>query len=264
MSSKSRHHAELLCIESGLFWKTLFRIRHPFYRWGALGNQNICVQGYTFIVQTVINLIHDTRHHCTRRRLIHPEGFHSRGQHLCKFIGTKESICIRKEFNSHRTGLGHQHGRRFIVLEHQYGRRDVMWKHSIRLNQCCTKFKSPGVKILCVLCLHYVAFTFKWYGNSWNKTICSQRVWRIGLWGKQVKRNCKCKKWLSSLFILDDKKYFHVKDDYGKLWLEMHVATFLNAAATVYVLAANNNDLISVETRAVHFAWLLNYRLVLI
>ena len=59
------------------------------------------------------------------------ECFHSRGQHLCKLFGTKESVCIRKEFNSHRTGLGHQHDRRFIVLGHQYGRRDVMWKHSI-------------------------------------------------------------------------------------------------------------------------------------
>ena len=59
------------------------------------------------------------------------ECFHSRGQHLCKFIGTKESVSIRKEFNSHRTGLGRQHGRRFIVLGHQYGRHDVMWKHSI-------------------------------------------------------------------------------------------------------------------------------------
>ena len=59
------------------------------------------------------------------------ECFHSRDQHLCKFIGTKESVCIRKEFNSQRIGLGHQHGRRFIVLGHQYGRRDVMWKHSI-------------------------------------------------------------------------------------------------------------------------------------
>ena len=48
------------------------------------------------------------------------EPFHSRGQYICKFIGTKESVCIRKEFNSQRTGLGHQ-----------YGRRDVMWKHSI-------------------------------------------------------------------------------------------------------------------------------------
>ena len=59
------------------------------------------------------------------------ERFHSRGQHLCKFIGTKERVCIRKEFNSQRTGLRHQHGRRFIVLGHQYGRRDVIWKHSI-------------------------------------------------------------------------------------------------------------------------------------
>ena len=44
--------------------------------------------------------------------------------------------------------------------------------------QCCTQFKSPGDKILCVLYLHFnVAFTFKWYGNSWNKTVYSQRVW---------------------------------------------------------------------------------------
>ena len=59
------------------------------------------------------------------------ECFHSRGQHLRKFIGTKESVCIRKEFNSQRISLGHQHGRCFIVLGHQYGRPDVMWKHSI-------------------------------------------------------------------------------------------------------------------------------------
>ena len=48
------------------------------------------------------------------------ECFHSHGQPLCKFIETKESVYIRKESNSHRTGLGHQ-----------YGRRDVMLKHSI-------------------------------------------------------------------------------------------------------------------------------------
>ena len=52
--------------------------------------------------------------------------FHSRGQHICQFIGTKESICIKKEFNSQMTVLGHQHGRRFIVSGDQYGRRDVM------------------------------------------------------------------------------------------------------------------------------------------
>ena len=51
---------------------------------------------------------------------------------LCKFIGTKESFYMRKEFNSNRISLEHQYGRRFIALEHQYGRRDVMWKRSTR------------------------------------------------------------------------------------------------------------------------------------
>ena len=48
------------------------------------------------------------------------ERFHSRDRSLCKFIGTKESVYIRKEFNSHRIGL-----------EHQHGRRDVMWQRSM-------------------------------------------------------------------------------------------------------------------------------------
>ena len=49
---------------------------------------------------------------------------------------------------------------------------------TIQLTQCCTQLKSPGVKILCVLYLNYnVAFSFKWYGNSWNKPFYSQRVW---------------------------------------------------------------------------------------
>ena len=52
--------------------------------------------------------------------------FHQRGPRLCKFIGTKESVCIKKEFNSHRTGLGQQHGRRFTVLGHQYGNPEIM------------------------------------------------------------------------------------------------------------------------------------------
>ena len=62
------------------------------------------------------------------------ECFHSHGQHLCKFIGTKERVWVRKELNSHRTGMGHQHGRRSIVLGHQYGCCDIMWKHSIFKN----------------------------------------------------------------------------------------------------------------------------------
>ena len=45
-----------------------------------------------------------------------PPGFHSCDK-LCKFTGTKESVCIRKEVNSQGTALEHQHGRRFIVLD---------------------------------------------------------------------------------------------------------------------------------------------------
>ena len=61
-----------------------------------------------------------------QRGLILLKHNYSRGQHICKFIETKESVCIRKEFNSHWIVLVHQNGRRFIVLEHKYGRRDVM------------------------------------------------------------------------------------------------------------------------------------------
>ena len=38
----------------------------------------------------------------------------------------RRTVCIRKEFNSQRIGLGHQHGHRFIDLEPQYGRGDVV------------------------------------------------------------------------------------------------------------------------------------------
>lgn len=40
---------------------------------------------------------------------------------MCKFIGTKENVSIRKDFNSFMTGLEHQHGHLFIAPGHQYG-----------------------------------------------------------------------------------------------------------------------------------------------
>ena len=45
-----------------------------------------------------------------------------------QFIGTKESVYIKKDYNSHRIISELQHGRRFIILELQYGRDDVMRK----------------------------------------------------------------------------------------------------------------------------------------
>ena len=43
------------------------------------------------------------------------ECFHSRGQRLCKLFGTKESVCIRKEFNFHRTGRAEEVGRGLVL-----------------------------------------------------------------------------------------------------------------------------------------------------
>ena len=48
----------------------------------------------------------------------------------CDKFATKRSVYnIRKEYNSHRTILGHNMARAFVlVLGHQHGNRDVMWK----------------------------------------------------------------------------------------------------------------------------------------
>ena len=55
--------------------------------------------------------------------------------------------------------------------------------------------------------------------------------------GKQVKKKSQCKKSRSSLFILDNRKWrtFHLKDDNGKLWLEVIIVTSFDAIATVDV-----------------------------
>ena len=56
--------------------------------------------------------------------------------------------------------------------------RLLLINRPIRLTQCCTQFRSLGVKVLCVFHLYdNIAFTFKWYGNTWNKTFYSQRIW---------------------------------------------------------------------------------------
>ena len=76
--------------------------------------------------------------------------------------------------------LGNMTTRGLTKLLHKKGRKgrgitSLMFPFNdrpIRLTQCCTQFKS-----LYVFYLHYnVAFTFKWHGNSWNKTFYSQKV----------------------------------------------------------------------------------------
>ena len=124
------------------------------------------------------------------------EHFHSRGQDLCKYITTNESVYIRKEINSRRIGLGHQRGL-FSVLGHQHGRRDVMWKHSTgarrngtleRVSIACSvlsrthNFKAPpGATVVTQLFINFSPRTFPkllcyllnllW---TWN-VICTKR-----------------------------------------------------------------------------------------
>ena len=59
------------------------------------------------------------------------ERFHSRDKPPYWFTQTEDDSCIKIESNCRRTGLVHQYGRCFFVLEHQYGRRDVTWKRSV-------------------------------------------------------------------------------------------------------------------------------------
>ena len=64
------------------------------------------------------------------------------------------------------------------MFSDQHGHRVADVKRPIRLIQCRTQFRSLGVKVLSVLYLHdNIAFTFKWYGNTWNKTFYLQRIW---------------------------------------------------------------------------------------
>ena len=71
--------------------------------------------------------------------------FHWCGQHLCKFMGTKESVCIRKEFNSHGTGLGHQLGHRLTVFFYYYYSYQLNYDTTAEINHslhncflCCS------------------------------------------------------------------------------------------------------------------------------
>ena len=87
--------------------------------------ERIFLRGNPVYVMKGIHFLRGNPKGIHQRGLILLKHNYSRGQHICKCIGTKESVCIRKEFNSHRIVLVHQNGRRFIVLEHKYGHRDV-------------------------------------------------------------------------------------------------------------------------------------------
>ena len=83
--------------------------------------------------------------------------FHSRGHHLCNFIETKESLCIRKEFNSQRILLGHQHGRHFIVFG------TPMWLPSRHLK---TLYSHVSILIQIIVPAFFILYYYFWSLNN--------------------------------------------------------------------------------------------------
>ena len=61
-------------------------------------------------------------------------------------IGTKERVYIRKEFNSHRTGLEHQYGRRDVICMKTLYKR-VPVKTLVHLREINCKLQSLLVDI---------------------------------------------------------------------------------------------------------------------
>ena len=81
------------------------------------------------------------------------------------------------------------------------------------------------------------------------------------MWFPMWQTSDKCfqyKKSQSTLFILGNRKWitFYIKDDNGKLWVEVIIVIFFYGVAAEDVIVTNNNDFNFVETQTVHFAWL--------
>ena len=81
---------------------------------------------------------------------------------VCPELGGSHWFCAK--YNCWRIGWAANNGR--------------INNRPILLTQCCTQLRSLGVKVLSVFHLHdNIAFTLKWYGNTWNKTFYSQKIW---------------------------------------------------------------------------------------
>ena len=113
-------------------------------------------------------------------------------------IATKESVCIRKEFNSHR-----------IVLERQYSRRDVIWKRTIVTpstpkGQAIRCSPTPHYRGVCIMVLRTVlslesgfrsersdlnrevsVFGVMWKGRCWPYCVT---VDRFSIWNPSLPR----------------------------------------------------------------------------
>ena len=75
-------------------------------------------------------------------------------------------------------------------------------------------------------------------------------------WGKQVINfsNTRNRRRVCLFLTTENKQLVNIKDDNGKLWVELIIVTFFNAVATVDVRTASNNDVNFVETQTLQFA----------
>ena len=90
---------------------------------------------------------------------------------------------------------------------------DQLSNRPIRQTQCYTQFKSPKVKILFVLYLHYsVAFTFKWYAKGLNWV--QHWVSRIGLFLKALYFSGFLCLYITILWPEADRKQKNKKNNY--------------------------------------------------
>ena len=76
--------------------------------------------------------------------------------------------------------------------------------------------------------------------------------------GKTSDKFFQYKKSQSTLFILGNRKWitFYIKDDNGKLWVEVIIVIFFYGIVTEDVIVVSNNDVNFIETQRIHFAWL--------
>ena len=101
--------------------------------------------------------------------------FHSRGQDLCNVIGTNESVCVRKELNPHRIGLGHQHGR-----------LDVKWKPYINLCILAGHFNNEGLTVFPKTGTTNLKAKRKKIKPSSSPCVS------VGPWDQSLHQRCKC------------------------------------------------------------------------
>ena len=106
------------------------------------------------------------------------ECFHSRGQRLRKLIGTKEGVCIRKEFNSHRIGSGHHIWPRFYCFGTPIW---PPWRH----------VKTPALLVALLTNAKTIELIPDPFGSFFQPWSCPEKIkaWTLRVWNKIIEHS---------------------------------------------------------------------------